>query len=263
MALRLECRRASTTSLSTGCGSSGSSVFRGPIVETFWDHGTRKGPNLDEVIVSLPGMSDRKDLLAPRAVVTWLLLAGAGFFALTSYELRPGQHADATPGFWPSVSTVKPVPNAFNLLLFAHPKCPCTRATLGELAALMAQCEGKLTAHVLFLLPASATEGWEKTDLWSAAQMIPGARCATDRCGKEAELFGIYTSGQALLYDPVGHLLFVGGITGARGHSGDNAGRATIASLVKGERPVESSGNLPVFGCPIRETDGVQSPRDP
>ena len=39
--------------------------------------------------------------------------------------------------------------------------------------------------------------------------------------------FGAETSGQTLLYDRDGRLLFSGGTTGSRGHDGDNAGFAS------------------------------------
>ena len=49
-----------------------------------------------------------------------------------------------------------------------------------------------------------------------------------DDDGAEARRFGAETSGQTLLYDARGALAFSGGITGARGHAGDNAGRASL-----------------------------------
>ena len=67
--------------------------------------------------------------------------------------------------------------------------------------------------------------------------------------GAEANRFHAATSGQTLLYDAAGLLLFSGGITGSRGHSGDNAGQAAIVSLVNSRAAdlTETS----VFGCPL------------
>ena len=67
--------------------------------------------------------------------------------------------------------------------------------------------------------------------------------------GTEANRFHAATSGQTLLYDAAGSLLFSGGITGSRGHSGDNAGQTAIVSLVNSGAPrlTETS----VFGCPL------------
>jgi len=70
-----------------------------------------------------------------------------------------------------------------------------------------------------------------------------------DDDGLEATRFGVITSGQTVLYDPSGALLFSGGITGARGHAGDNAGRASLVSLLnQGKTDLSSTS---VFGCPL------------
>ena len=70
-----------------------------------------------------------------------------------------------------------------------------------------------------------------------------------DDDGREARLFHAATSGQAVLYDPQGRLLFSGGITASRGHSGDNAGRSSIVSLVHAGVPDRTETS--VFGCPL------------
>jgi hypothetical protein len=57
------------------------------------------------------------------------------------------------------------------------------------------------------------------------------------------------TSGQTFLYDARGTLLFSGGITGARGHAGDNAGRASIVALLNRAGAATTSTN--VFGCSL------------
>jgi hypothetical protein len=108
---------------------------------------------------------------------------------------------------------------------------------------------------VFFYLPAHETSSWATTDLWQTASAIPGVRVFEDRGAVVAFSFGTFTSGQTLLYDPNGRLLFKGGITAYRGHSGDNAGRSVITALLRGETP--SQINLPVitpvFGCSLRE----------
>jgi hypothetical protein len=70
-----------------------------------------------------------------------------------------------------------------------------------------------------------------------------------DDGGGEARAFGVATSGQTLLYDSRGALVFNGGITGSRGHAGDNAGRAALIALI-GRAPTDRSG-ANVFGCPL------------
>ena len=139
--------------------------------------------------------------------------------------------------------------------MFAHPQCPCTTASVGELAILMAQAGGKLDAQVFFYLPGYEATSWANTDLWRTASAIPGVRVFEDRRAAVAKSFGSFTSGQTLLYDPAGRLLFKGGITAYRGHSGDNAGRTLITALLRGEIPARADLPLatPVFGCSLRE----------
>jgi hypothetical protein len=55
-----------------------------------------------------------------------------------------------------------------------------------------------------------------------------------------------------LLYSAGGERLFSGGITFARGHAGDNAGRAAIEAWSTGSPP--GYRETPVFGCPIIDT---------
>jgi hypothetical protein len=62
-------------------------------------------------------------------------------------------------------------------------------------------------------------------------------------------LFGAETSGTILLYDYHGNLLFKGGITGSRGHAGDNLGEDAIASLCLGQ--AAATNQTPVFGCSL------------
>jgi hypothetical protein len=115
----------------------------------------------------------------------------------------------------------------------------------------MAQAQGRVTAYALFVKPAGSSDDWEKTDLWESAARIPGVKVIADD-GVEAQRFNAMTSGQTVLYDADGHLLFSGGITGSRGHSGDNAGRSAIVSLLfTGE---SDQAKTSVFGCPLFDT---------
>jgi hypothetical protein len=113
----------------------------------------------------------------------------------------------------------------------------------------MAKARGLVQATVIFVKPTDLPPHWEKTDLWKRAANIPGVTVSTDDGGVEARRFGSYTSGQVMLYDERGQLLFSGGVTSARGHSGDNAGRNAIASLLL-EKAAEKTRTA-VFGCPL------------
>lgn len=140
--------------------------------------------------------------------------------------------------------------------MLTHPKCPCSRASIGELAKLLARVDGKLDAHVVMLRPEAFPPGWEKTDLWRSAAAIPGVTVWTDAGGVEAARFGAETSGQVYLYDPGARLRYRGGITAARGHAGDNTGSEAVMRLVQAaatENYAQHEGK--VFGCALRSID--------
>ncbi|HLL71285.1 MAG TPA: hypothetical protein VK363_07620 [Pyrinomonadaceae bacterium] len=189
---------------------------------------------------------NRMILLATGAL--WILIICAGIGVLWSYARTPGVAATA-PEQWPSDSPLRHSADGATLVMMAHPHCPCTRASVGELARLMAQAQGRVKAYVLFVKPSDFPDGWEKTDLSASASAIPNVTVVRDDEGVEAARFHAATSGQTMLYDARGKLLFSGGITGARGHEGDNAGRAAIVSLLTTNESGEKG--TPVYGCPL------------
>ena len=190
----------------------------------------------------------KKKLVLVTASAMWLLMIGAGLWFLWRYESTPGMAA-AAPAEWPAESRLRLAVGSATLVMLAHPQCPCTRASIGELARVMTQAQGRVTAYVLFVKPANFSEDWEKTDLWASAAAIPGVSVVRDDEGVEASRFHAATSGQTMLYDREGKLLFSGGITSARGHAGDNAGRTAIVSLLNMNEAEQSA--TPVFGCPL------------
>lgn len=179
----------------------------------------------------------------------WLGLVSAAMALLVNYSHTPGQ-AHSAPVLWPAASRVALDPARPTLVLLAHPHCPCTRATLGELEILMAEKQGRLSARVVFIRPNEFTEDWVKSDLWRSASSIPGVTVSVDDAGTEARLFHAETSGQTLLFDRSGALMiFEGGITESRGHAGDNAGRSAITALLTSP---SSSSSLRVVSADLR-----------
>jgi len=184
--------------------------------------------------------------LIPIAFAVWLMVAVAGLAGLWGYATRPGV-AGSPPSRWPQASALTPSPAQFTLVMFVHPYCPCTRASIGELAILMAHAGGRLRSYLVFERPAAGLPGkWQLTDLWTSAAQIPGVLVTVDYSG-EAQRFGSATSGQTAIYDTRGRLRFSGGITAARGHWGDNAGVFEVESLLLGDQSRQAS--TPVFGC--------------
>lgn len=185
--------------------------------------------------------------------ILWFVVVAAGFLHLIRYQFAAGEGASTAPEAWPLQSKVRPHPDLLTLVLFAHPKCPCTRATIGELSLLMARCQGRVASHVLFLRPGDVAPGWELTDLWEAAAIIPGVEVLTDLEGAEASLFRAATSGQVVVYGRDGRLAFEGGITASRGHAGDNPGRAAIVALATDR--MAGFRQTSVFGCSLCSSD--------
>lgn len=194
---------------------------------------------------------------APRLILImsgmlWLGAVGLGLHELWGYASDPGP-ALVAPARWPAGSQITQASGRPTLVMFAHPHCPCTRASIGELALLMTQCEGRVTAYVLFFKPRDFPDDWEKTDLWHSAAAIPSVTPIQDDDGMEARRFHAATSGHTVLYDAQGLLLFSGGITASRGHSGDNDGRSSIVTLLT--EGVMEKTKTPTFGCSLFEPE--------
>jgi hypothetical protein len=187
----------------------------------------------------------------------WLAAVSTGAVVLLNFENAPGRSGQ-TPQQWPADSPITLDPARSTLLLFVHPRCPCTRASIGELNRLLTHCEGRVAAHVVYLKPASVPDDWTQTDSLRNAAMIPNVSVFADLNGALASRFGAETSGYAVLFDNQGRQLFKGGITAARGHSGDNAGANAIVSLVAGQKT--DFGQTPVFGCSLMAACETGSP---
>jgi hypothetical protein len=178
----------------------------------------------------------------------WLAGAVAGLWVLWSYENTAGEAA-ISKGQWPAETRLARSAGQPTLILLAHPQCTCTRASLAELAEVLGRTDTPPKTYVLFLKPSQFFDGWEQTDLWQTASSLPNVTVLRDDDGEEAQRFGAVTSGQTLLYDADGELMFSGGITSARGHAGDNAGRAALIALLNRKEPSHRATS--VFGCSL------------
>lgn len=179
------------------------------------------------------------------SALAWVGALATGLIVLWGYDGAPAP-AGEPPARWPSASAIAQPDARPALLLFAHPQCPCTRASLEELISLMTRTRGLASVYVVFSAPRDA-ESWTRSATWDYAASIPHVRVVRDTDAREAHRFGVLASGHVLLYGTDGALLFNGGITSARGRVGDNAGRAAIAALLTGQRPPRN--HTSVFGC--------------
>jgi hypothetical protein len=179
----------------------------------------------------------------------WFLIVVLGSAALWQYKYTPGTDALAPPT-WPAASKLQRAPDRPTLVLFVHPRCACTQASLGELNRLMAHSQGLVSAQVVFFRPLGSAPGWAKGPLFTAALALDGVSVSEDEDGREARIFSARTSGHVVLYDRSGQRIFDGGITAARGHAGDNAGLNALLALLHRETPQQQ--HTGVFGCPIQ-----------
>ena len=179
----------------------------------------------------------RRALIAG-GVLLWAGVAGLGLREMFAEATTAGDMVDA-PERWPATTRL-PRGDGFTIAMFVHPDCPCSRASLGELAAIAASS----SATLVIVVAGADAEG----EIWDAAGQIAGAVRVVDD-GREAARFGARTSGYTVVYDRDGLRRFAGGITGSRGHVGDNVGRDTVQRIVAGHGSQLRSHA--VFGCAL------------
>ncbi len=184
-------------------------------------------------------------------VSLWAVAVGLGWTALFAYGNTAGPHGVA-PARWPDDTALPRFEGEPQVVLFAHPRCPCTASGLDELAELLPRLH--LPARVLIVvagyaeLPASGS-------LRERAARIPGVRLFDDPGARECRRFGAATSGAVVAYDAAGRLRYSGGVTASRAHAGDNRGAEAVLAVLRGEAPALVRGR--VFGCPLfAEGDG-------
>jgi hypothetical protein len=178
----------------------------------------------------------------------WAVATALGFVILTGYENSWGRAAVA-PSTLVASGFVNPGGDRQTLLLFAHPSCPCTMATIEELKQLLARRGSLVRAYALLLSPRTRPANWDDSRMRAELSRIPGMNVINDIDGSHAKRFEVHTSGQVLLYGVDGSLRFSGGITAARNHIGDNDGLAALVEAIDRNIPVKRS---PVFGCQLQ-----------
>lgn len=162
-----------------------------------------------------------------------------------NYSSEPGR-AVASTGSWPETSTLERK-NEKHLVMFLHPGCSCSKASVAELSRLMSEAQN-LTAQIVVMKSPKLEKLFHENPLISQVKLIPRTKIIYDHDGKESSLFGAETSGLTHLYDSESRLLFAGGLTMARGHEGDSVGKKAILGFLKGEK---SESQSLVFGCDI------------
>ena len=182
------------------------------------------------------------------ALAAWICLVAGAMAVLNHYGAVPGP-SGSTPEVWPADSSLSLPARRERLLIFLHPQCPCSRATLRQLERALAHARRTTDVRAVVFSPSDRDTAWSRTGLVDAASRIRGLQVVMDRDGIESRRFGALTSGHVLLYDAQGQLAFSGGLTPARGHEGDCNGLQALIAQLRGE--ATAPDRAIVYGCPI------------
>jgi len=180
----------------------------------------------------------------------WLVLSVSGICAFWNYTFVSAELSH-TQNMLPSETDLSPDFEHSLLLVFVHPKCACTIATLEELKTLWSRLSQRRVAPMPALTFVVRTpeelSGWDETPIVRMCREFAGGHVYFDANGVETRRFGITTSGTLALYGSHENLLYIGGITQSRGHRGPSAGSEQLFRALETGRACTS--NVPVFGC--------------
>lgn len=135
------------------------------------------------------------------------------------------------------------------MVVFLHPKCPCSKASMEEISRLLARYPDAFSLQIVFFHPENEQADWSQTSLWKTAKNLPHTQVFIDQGTRETKLFGAATSGDTYIFEPSGRLRFHGGITPGRGSIGESIGLDSVFRLAEGKAPAAMTSA--VFGCPI------------
>ena len=189
-----------------------------------------------------------KTVFSALAVLAWGVAISGGVSYAFEFDHTPGA-AKASPSDWPAATALTRSAGRASLVMFVHPRCPCTRASLARLRDVLDRAHPPIHATVVLMYPPGAPPRWSETDVAAMADRIPNVTLMHDVDGREATRFGAETSGDVMLYSCDGQLLFRGGITNARGHPGEGPAAIALSDFLN-DRPTALS-RTPIFGCPL------------
>lgn len=199
-------------------------------------------------------------------VAVWGLVLAASWSSLTAYGFKHDVLDDAAPTNWPADSRISRAVDRRLLLVFLHPRCPCSHATVSELERVLRMPDKHADrgpdVAIVACMPRSTGESWTRTPLIQRAAQLPRASVYLDGGGVEAARFAATTSGQVVLIGASGQRLYAGGVTKSRGHVGGNAGADAVARLLRDEllRDEPKAGAvLPALGCRLVRDGGHES----
>ena len=221
--------------------------------------------------------NDRLSWPLGAALVAWIAAAVAGWYGISAYGFKGDPQATTDiVSQWPAESSIAQMTGRPTLMLFLHPKCPCSRATVAELERLpvLVPVDALPNVCVVAAAPRSSGDRWWSNQFLERVERLPNARLVRDAGGVETALFGARISGTVLLFDANGNRLYAGGVTMSRGHAGDNVGLQAVTDLLVNHDANVSP--IPPLGCdmvrerlepagatPVSCTNDLNSPAEP
>lgn len=181
-------------------------------------------------------------------LLIWLGAILLGMQPLLRYEKTAATTSIRAIDTWPQNCRL-PRKSEKTLLVFVHPKCPCTKAGINELSRLSNKV--RLDGFICAVKPDDAPADWLDSNFSSSCSRIKGMQLICDQAGRLSREFAASTSGETFLFDGTGKLKFHGGINIARGHEGPNDGLSNLKLLLEGNI---GSGSYPVYGCALLNT---------
>jgi hypothetical protein len=175
----------------------------------------------------------------------WLIATTYAYSVMMRFDTRPGM-AGNPPLRWPATSQVKLAKAQRTLLVFLHPKCSCSRASISQLQNLQKRLPGKFHTELVLWQPLNPSPSWNqlyRTDMGE----LTGTQVITDPGGRAAALFDVHTSGYVLLYGAGGDLQYAGGLTLARAFDLEGPGIVAMEQIMAGSKT--TAAHRPVYGC--------------
>ncbi len=190
-----------------------------------------------------------------RAVVcVWGVVTLASLIALWNYSYSEAGQVEFFER-WPAESQIPRQNAVSNLVVFIHPMCPCSIATLDELVRIQTALGDVANVNVSVIMwqPEYGVP-WSDSAAHSVCRKIPEATVINDRGGNEARRFSATASGTCFLFDERGRLKFCGGITQSRGHVGESLESNVLLKVAQqGHQSiaVDLPVRTPVYGCSL------------
>jgi hypothetical protein len=206
-------------------------------------------------MIAPPLKADPPQSHPPQRVWLWIALSLAwcacaipGWGALLQHAYQPAATEEGVAG-WPAGAHPQPPWSGCRVVVFAHPFCPCTRATLNKLNESLRRIPGATFVQVVFVTAGLSAADVSESPLLATARRLSGVDVQLDETGNEAQRFGAKISGEVLAFDGRGRRLFHGGLTSARGHEGESASQQQLERILCGTSG--ESYTAPVYGCSL------------